>query len=134
MAAGDPAGLSPAQGRRFGLGVGLAFLALAALLGPWRHHVAAAAVAGALGASLVLAGLVFPGRLGPVRRAWMGLARLLSAVTTPVFMGLVYFTVITPIGLVMRAFGRRPLAHRERDGSFWQAPASGARSDLERQF
>ena len=118
MEARIPARLSPAEGRKFGLTVGIAFLVLAALLYFWRHRETAAAVLGAIGALLVLAALVMPTRLGPLERAWMGLAKAISKVTTPVFMGVVFFVVVTPIGLVMRLFRRRPLVHPERDGSF----------------
>ena len=114
--------------------MGIAFLVLAALLQFWRHKEIAAGIAGALGALLVLASLLVPSRLGPVQRAWMGLARLISKVTTPVFMGVVFFIVITPIGLLMRIFGRKTLVRHEQSGGFWMAPASGGRSDMERQF
>ena len=134
LEAGIPARLTAAQGRKFGLTVGIAFLALAALLHFWRHRETAAAVMGAVGALLVLAALFVPTRLGPLERAWMGLAKLISKVTTPVFMAVVFFVVVTPIGLLMHLFGRRALVHRERDGGFWAPPASGGRSDLERQF
>lgn len=134
LEAGIPTRLTPAEGRRFGLTVGVAFLVLAGLLHFWRHKETAAVVAGGLGVLLVAAGLVIPGRLGPLHRAWMGLARLISRVTTPVFMGVVFFLVITPIGMLARLVGRRALVHHERDGGYWVAPASGGRSDLERQF
>ena len=126
--------MSPAEGRKFGFTVGAAFLVLAGLLYFWRHLETAGAVTGALGALLMVAGLALPARLGPVFRAWMGLAHAISKVTTPIFMGIVFFLVMTPIGLLMRLFGKRPLMHRERDGSYWVAPASGGRSDMERQF
>ena len=129
-----PARLTPADGRKFGLTVGIAFLALAGILGFWRHKEMAGAIVGGIGALLVVASLAAPTHLGPVRRAWMGLAHAIAKVTSPVAMGLVFFLIIAPIGLLMRFFGRRPLVHRVRDGSFWAAPSSGGRSDLERQF
>jgi hypothetical protein len=132
--AGDlPARLTPAEGRRFGLSVGLAFLALAGLFW-WRDLAIARGIAAALGGALLLAALVVPGSLGPVLRAWMGLAKAISRVTTPILLGIIYYLVITPIGLVLRLVGHRPLVRRERSGSFWVPPASGGRSDLERQF
>jgi len=134
LEAGIPARLTAAQGRKFGLTVGLAFLALAALLHFWRHRETAAAVMAAIGALLVVAALVAPTRLGPVERAWMGLAKAISKVTTPVFMAVVFFVVVTPIGFLMRVTGRRALVHREQEGGFWVSPASGGRSDMERQF
>jgi Saxitoxin biosynthesis operon protein SxtJ len=126
--------LSPAEGRKFGLTIGSAFLVLAALLHFWRHRETTAVVLGAIGGLLVLAALAAPRALTPVERAWMGLARALSKVTTPIFMGAVFFLVVTPIGWLMRLFGRRPLVHTEHDGGFWQDPTSGGRSDMENQF
>ena len=134
METGIPARLSSAEGRKFGVTVGVAFLVIAGLLYFWRHRETAGAIFGALGALLVLAALAVPTRLGPLQRSWMGLAHAISKVTTPVFMGIVFFGVMTPIGLLMRLFGRRSLVHKELNGSFWAAPVSGGRSDMERQF
>lgn len=134
MARSLPTRLSRAAGRKFGFSVGGAFLVLAALLHFWRHREAVATGFGAVGGLLVLAALLVPTALGPVERAWMGLARVLSKITTPVFMGVVFFGVVTPIGWIMRVFGRRPLVHRANEDSFWLDPASGGRSDLDHQF
>ncbi len=133
MAAGIPARLTPAEGRKFAFPVGAAFLALAVLTW-WRDTEIVWRVFASLGGILLLAGAVVPGKLGPVYRAWMGLAHAISKVTTPIFMGVVFFVVLTPIGLLMRAVGRQPLRHEEHDGGFWRAAPSGGRADLERQF
>ena len=126
--------MTAAAGRKFGLTVGIAFLVLASLLHFWRHREAMAAIFASLGLLLVLAALLIPTRLGPLERGWMGLAKAISKVTTPVFMAVVFFIVVTPIGFLMRLLGRRALVHPEKDGGFWVAPASGGRSDMERQF
>lgn len=135
MATGIPARLTPREGRNFGWTVGAAFLALSGLLW-WRGKHSAALVFLALGAVLVLAGLVAPARLGPIQRAWMGFARLLSLVTTPIFMGIVYFLVLTPTGWLMRLFGRNPIRRTLSEGSFWvRRPAGdGQRGTMEHQF
>jgi len=133
VAAGIPARLTPAEGRKFAFPVGAAFLALAALTW-WRDAAILWRVFSGLGGLLIVAGLVVPGKLGPVYRAWMALAHAISKVTTPIFMGVVYFVVLTPIGLLMRLVGRKPLVHPEQDGGFWRAAPSGGRADLERQF
>jgi hypothetical protein len=49
----------------------------------------------------------------------MGLAHLLSRVTTPLFMGVVYFAVVTPTGVLMRLFGRNPVVHKAAQGTYW---------------
>ena len=129
-----PARLTQAEGRKFGLTVGVAFLVLASLLHFWRHKETAGAIAGGLGVLLVVAALAVPTQLGPLQRAWMGLAHAISKVTTPIFMGVVFFIVMMPIGFVMRLFGKRALVHPEQNGSFWVPPVSGGRSNIERQF
>lgn len=133
MAAGVPARLTPAQGREFAFTVGGAFLALAAFTW-WRDTQYAWRVFAGLSGMLLVAGAVIPGKLGPVYRAWMGLAHLISKVTTPIVMGVVYFAVLTPIAVGMRLIGHRPMRHAEHDGGFWRAAPSGGRADLERQF
>ncbi len=133
LATGIPARLSPAEGRKFGLTVGIAFLVLGGIVW-WRDHLLLARIFAVLGGALVLAGLVMPTHLGPVQRAWMGLAHAISKVTTPIFMGIVFYLVMTPMGRLMRLFGRRPLEHGLKDGGFWQPVESGGKSDLERQF
>jgi Saxitoxin biosynthesis operon protein SxtJ len=127
-----PTRLTPAEGRKFALTVGTAFWALAGLTW-WRDHGVVAAALGSLGAVLWVAGLVIPGRLRPVYAAWMGLAHAISRVTTPIFMGVVFFGVIMPVGLVMRALGRNPVRHRPVEGSFWMARTE-ARGTLRNQF
>jgi hypothetical protein len=132
LAKGRPAGLSPAEGRRFALTLAAAFGALAALLW-WRERRTLAAVLGAVAAAFALAGLFLPGRLGPVYRAWMGFAHAISRVTTPIFMGVVYFLVITPIGVARRTLGGNPLrAHQGESG--WVDRRGEPRGDLTRQF
>jgi hypothetical protein len=126
--------LTAAQGRRFGLTVGGAFLVLAAIAW-WRAHPVSTGVLGGIGATLAVGGLLIPTRLGSVERAWMRLAHLISRVTTPVVMGVMYLLVLTPIGLVRRAAGGDPLAHSAHDGSYWKARAQERRaSNLKRQY
>ena len=134
MATGIPARLTPGEGRRFGLTVGAAFLALAAVAW-WRGRLPGLVIFGTLGSVLALAGLMVPGKLGLVYRGWMGLATLLSKVTTPIFMGVVYFLVLTPVGLLLRVAGRRPLSRQGPTGTAWVARKPGERrGDLQHQF
>lgn len=136
MATGIPARLSPAEGRKFGLTVGGAFLLITAII-VWRGRLEVAPyVTGAIGGLLVLAGLIAPTSLGPVNKAWMGLAHLLSKVTTPIFMGVVYFLILAPIGFVMRLSGRNPMVHKPVGDGYWFV-RDDTRPDparLERQF
>ncbi len=133
MTSSNSTDFTASDGRRFAFPVGIAFLVLAGVLF-WRGKDPAFQVTSALGGVLLIAGVVAPGRLGPVYRAWMRMALMISKVTTPIFMGIVYFLVITPTGLIMRALGKKPIEHRLEDGSYWRSTAGRPVSDLRRQF
>jgi len=115
--------------------VGLAFVVLAGVAW-WRGHPTTVTILGGLGTLLVLAGLVVPTHLGPVERAWMKLAHLISRVTTPVVMGAMYFLVITVVGVLRRTFGGNPMQQKEVNQSLWQPRPEGARRSrsMQRQF
>lgn len=135
MAGRVPARLTPGEGRRFGVTVGGAFAVLAGIAW-WRGQPTAALVLAIPAGLLILAGLAVPGRLGGVHAAWMRMALAISKVTTPIIMGVIYYLVLTPTGLLRRALSRNPLVHESRNDSYFVSRAPGAtrRSDLERQF
>lgn len=135
MAARVPARLSHAEGRRFGLTVGAAFLVLA-IIARWRGHPTSFAVLATLGGVLVVAALLAPTRLAVVHAGWMRLAVAMSRVTTPLVMGAIYYGLFTPLGMVLRAAGRRPLARSRAATTYWvrhRSPAEG-HGGMERQF
>ena len=125
------------QGRKFGLTVGIAF-AVIALISLWRHHSTAPKIFGVIAAALIAAALLVPRSLQTVERLWMLLAHAISRVTTPIFMGIVYFVVLTPMGILRRTFGSNPMVHKAEAGSFWIARPPGDREKqrlgMERQF
>jgi Saxitoxin biosynthesis operon protein SxtJ len=65
--------------------------------------------------SLVVAGifavvsLIVPVLLAPLNRLWMRFAQLLHKIVSPIVLGIMFFLVITPMGLVMRLLGKDPL-------------------------
>jgi hypothetical protein len=50
--------------------------------------------------------LVAPDSLRPVYHGWMKVGLILSKVTTPIVMGVIFFVIIVPVGLVMRVMKR----------------------------
>jgi hypothetical protein len=132
LAQRSPARLTPQEGRKFAFTLAVAFGVLAGVSW-WRESPRALLVFGVIAGAFALGGLVAPGNLGPVYRAWMGFAQALSKVTTPIFMGIVYFLVITPIAVIRRAVGGNPLrAHSGATG--WVDRRDAPRGDLTRQF
>ena len=121
--------------REFGLLVGAVF----GLLGLWWLYrgkfVSAATVLAITGAALVLFGLIVPRVLVVPRRLWMKLAEALAYVSSRVILALIFFLVLTPIGLVKRAMGWDPLLRRSAAReSFWQPYPNRARNHYEKMF
>ena len=72
-------------------------------------------------ALLALAAATAPRVLNRANRAWFALGMLLARIVNPVVMGVLFFLVVTPMGLLMRAFGKRPLSLRFEPGAptYW---------------
>ena len=98
--------------REFGLVTGGIIAALFGLFFPWLLDSGIPLWPWAVGGGLALWALVAPASLRPVYYGWMRLALLLSRITTPIILGIVFFLVILPFGLVMRLMGRDPMARR----------------------
>jgi hypothetical protein len=120
--------------RQFGLLVGGAFSTIALITFLRHKPPVVIGVFGTLGASLLLTGLTVPAVLSKIYAGWMGLAVLLSKVTTPIFMGVIYFVIISPVGALMRAAGRNPLKSGAANTAWFTRPPDERRSSLVRQF
>ncbi len=118
----------------FALAAGLAMLGLWPLLArrPARWWALAASVA------LAVVGIVRPSVLSPVGRLFARLALAVSAVLSAVVATLLFYRVVTPIGLLMRRQGRDPLGLRFDAGaeSYWKQrdPPGPAPGTMPRQF
>jgi hypothetical protein len=118
-------------GRRFGHTIGIACLVLGTA--SWlRGRAVAAEALWLAGGLLNLLAAIAPTRLNRLEREWMRLAWAMSRVTTPLVIGVMYFGVITPIGVVKRIVGTAFTRQTEPE-SYW-VPRSAPRSDLRRQF
>lgn len=105
----------------FGLIVGAVFV----LLGVWWIYrgkfTSFAYTVLPLGSALILLALVFPRALIYPNKAWMKLAEVLSFVMTRIILGIIFFFILTPIGVVKRLFGWDPLNRRAgRSASYWR--------------
>jgi hypothetical protein len=58
-----------------------------------------------LAVALVVPALAAPRVLAPAHRAWMALGYALGWVNTRILLGVVFYGLMTPMGLVMRLFG-----------------------------
>lgn len=89
-------------------------------------------------ALLVLLGWLVPAALKPLNRAWFAFGMLLGRVVAPIAMGVVFFGVVMPIGLVRRLLGKDSLSLKTRPeaASYWveRDPPGPEPEHLKRQF
>ena len=75
-------------------------------LASWaRGHEIPPRVMGALAVGLIVPGLVVPRALGPVQRVWMRVAAVMGEFNSRLILGVFYYVVMAPVGLVRRLFG-----------------------------
>jgi large-conductance mechanosensitive channel len=125
--------------RAFGCAVGSILM----LIGATKAFVAGAALPIAslifvAGSVLLLLGIVAPARLSTLNKVWFKIGAVIAKVVNPIILAILFFFVVTPMALVMRMMGKRPL-HLAPDRSaatYWinRGPPEGGASSMRRQF
>ena len=65
-------------------------------------------------------GLINSKILTPINKIWFRFGLLLGKIVSPLVMGIVYFIVVTPIGLLMRIFGKDILNLKKNNkNTYW---------------
>jgi len=124
------------QLRNFGA-VLLVFFALGGALLAWRFRTPALFYTlAAAGAVIQLVCVFLPAAGLLIYKAWMGLGFLMGFVTAPVLLGVVFVLVFTPIGLLLRLFGKDSMQRRRPPaGSLWREVKHRTdKASYERQF
>jgi hypothetical protein len=112
--------------RSFGIGVGGVCIGLAALFW-WRGSPTTGVVLLGTGTLLVGFGLVAPRALRVPNKLWWRVAQVVGWVNTRILLTVFFAVVLTPVGTVMRLFGRNPL--RGADGQTNWTPYPARRRD-----
>jgi Saxitoxin biosynthesis operon protein SxtJ len=120
---------------------GLTFAAVFALLAGWLVYKGNAYWMTCLGASaaFALVAVVFARVLHPLNVAWMWFGGLLNKIVSPIVLGIIFFVVFAPVGLLFRLRGR-DLLNRKFDASapsYWlhrTPPGPDAERSFPHQF
>ena len=90
---------------------GLLFAAIFAGLALWPlfHGEKIRFWALAAGGGFMVLALAWPRALSRANREWTRFGLLLNRIISPVAIGVVYYLTLVPMGLVMRALGKKPL-------------------------
>ena len=122
--------------RSFGLVFSACFLVIG--LWPLVHRNPTRGWALVLAAAFFAIALIRPALLGPLNRLWLRLGLLLQRIVSPVVLALLYFTTITPMGLLMRLLGKNPLrlGFDPDAKTYWieRRPPGPAPETMRRQF
>jgi len=82
--------------------------------------------------------LVYPVLLAPLNRLWLKFGMLLHAITSPIILGVMFYLLIMPIGLLMRMAGKDflRLKFTPNAQSYWirREPPGPEKNSLHRQF
>ena len=94
--------------RQFGLMVGGVFLLIGLWPFVWRQEPVRiwAVMPGSI---LAAAGLVAPGLLKHVHQGWMFIGHVMGWINTRIILGLLFYGIVTPMGIVMKVAGRDPM-------------------------
>ena len=72
--------------------------------------------------------------LSPLNKLWFKFGIFLGSVVSPIIMGIIFFFVVTPIGIIMRALGKDLLNLKfNKNKSYW-IEKSGPKSNMKNQF
>ena len=66
-----------------------------------------------IGAGLLLLDMIVPALYKPAAKLWFGLSAVLGAVMSKVMLSIIFFLVLTPMGLMRRIGGKDPMRMRQ---------------------
>ena len=121
--------------KSFGITIGIILLVLSGLL--MYHGKEFYQTIAILASAFIGLGLILPILLKPIYFMWMVFAAILGWIMTRVILSLVFYLIITPIGLITRIIGEDFLAFKKKNlDSYWNHRDSSIElnQDYEKQF
>lgn len=104
--------------RSFGVSVGLVLCAIAAFLF-WRGRIGRAEVIGAIGAVLLVCGLLYPPILKYPSAVWWRFSGVLGRINARILLTILFAVLLVPLSAVWRIMGKDPLARRRGSSPGW---------------
>ena len=122
--------------RKFGITIGVILLIIAGFLF-WKEKESSQILL-TFGVTLCILGIVIPFILKPIYWVWMIFATILGWIMTRVILSLLFYIIVTPIGLISRLFGKEflELKNISFNRSYWNYKDNDSIShqNYEKQF
>ena len=122
--------------RKFGLTTGAIIIVLFGLLIPWLFNLNFVKWPWILGGVLMLWGLLVPTTLKPVYVGWMKFGNIMNWINTRIILGILFYGMFLPIGVVMRLFGKDPMQRKldSQLSSYRVTSENDDKSNVERPY
>ncbi len=72
--------------------------------------------------------------LTPLNKLWFKFGILLGKIVSPIILGIIFFFVVTPIGVLMRFFGKDVLNLKYNNNKSYWIEKTGPKSKMKNQF
>ena len=79
-------------------------------------------------------GLINSRVLTPLNKLWFKFGIFLGKIVSPLVMGIIFFLVVTPIGLIMRLIGKDLLNLKYNSNKSYWIEKNGPKSEMKNQF
>ena len=118
--------------RSFGIVFFIVFLLIA--LYPLTHNEEIRVWSSIISLIFLVLGLLNSKILTPLNKLWFKFGILLSKIISPLIMGIIFFLVVTPIGLLMRILGKDLLNLKYNNNQSYWVEKNGPKSRMRNQF
>ena len=79
-------------------------------------------------------GILNSNLLSPLNKIWFKFGIFIGKIISPIIMGIIFFLVVTPIGLIMRLFGKDELNLKYSNKKSYWIEKTGPKSKMKNQF
>ena len=79
-------------------------------------------------------GIINSNILSPLNKLWFTFGIFLGKIISPIIMGIIFFLVVTPIGLIMRIIGKDVLNLKYNSHKSYWIKKTGLKSKMKNQF
>ncbi len=122
--------------RKFGLMMAGIICLLFGLFFPWVFDYGIPNWPWIVGGVFATPALLFPAALKPVYHVWMKIGHALGWFNTRLILGIVFYLMVLPMGLIMRLFGKDPMARKldQSTVSYRKKSARHPKEQLEKPY